>query len=218
MHPWQPSNTMRLAHCEPVDYLAAVGYWHVLGDAQSPVADEDDPGSWESARAADHRLVRERLTAEKPEQRSGDKQGIASPFRITWPDRMPGLRTWSGNQTLAKLIAKMQSALTIEALSEAGNDLATVCVPLKGTSGLDRSAAQTALEMGFSANELDMPIYQRVAVELLAIIGLETLPLVSWDTRKCGWIHDGRLWRMTVEHRIEGYYRWGQAKLIDITT
>ena len=211
MHPWLSAYTTPPARVEPADFLAAIGYWHVLGDDFTHVANEDDEGEWEAARATDHRLVRSRLTADQPKPRANKDGAVWGPWSIKWPDRVPGLKTWAGNMTLPKLIAKLQAALTPAALAAAGDDLAKVAVPLKGVSGLDRAAAGSSLDIGFSPSELDIPVVQRPAVELLAIIGLNTLPLVSWDTRECGWIYDGRIWRMTVEHRAEYYYRWGQA-------
>jgi hypothetical protein len=55
-----------------------------------------------------------------------------------------------------------------------------------------------------------MDIQCRPGVELLAIFGLETVPLVSFGPRSCGFVHGGRLWRFSVEARDGGYaFRWG---------
>lgn len=200
--------------CEPVDYLATVGYWHVLHGRATPVADEDDPESVADAMRTDHRIVFDRLKEHDAEPRGADKDGAKwGPWRCYWPDFVPGLKTWAGRLTLAMIIAKYQSSLTLASLAEADGNLMRVAVPLVGVSGLDRHAAGNAVDIGFSPNDLGMPVYQRVAVELLAIIGLSTVPLVSWDTRECGWMHDGKVWRMTVEHRAGYYYRWGHARV-----
>jgi hypothetical protein len=60
-----------------------------------------------------------------------------------------------------------------------------------------------------------MDVQCRPAVELLAVVGLEAVPLVSFGPRLCGFVHDGQLWRFEVEGRSGGYaYRWGEVSAV----
>lgn len=189
------------------EYLARVGFDAMLGTA-TPPDDEDDPESVEAARLADHERVRAELLSVKPAPLTG-REGAAWVRQITWPDRVPGLKTWAGNQTLPKLLAKLQAAVRTD--SPVG--LFEFRHPMKGATGFDALSCQDALDIGFSPNVLDMEVVQRPGLELLAVVGLETLPLVSYAPRECGFVHDGKLWRFPVELREGGYYhRWGQLK------
>jgi hypothetical protein len=125
---------------------------------------------------------------------------------ITWPDRVPDLVTWSGQQTLSKIVGTRITMLegTIE-------DLYEFRAPHKSVSGLDGWCAQSAIDIGFSPSTHDMLIMQRPALELLAILGLENVPLISYSARTCGFVHDKTLWKFRVESRNGNYYhRWGE--------
>jgi hypothetical protein len=55
-----------------------------------------------------------------------------------------------------------------------------------------------------------MPVWQRPALELLAIFGAEVVPLVARAVNEYGYIHGGRLWRFPLVARDGGYYHaWG---------
>ena len=69
-----------------------------------------------------------------------------------------------------------------------------------------------SIDIGFSPSRLGMDIQCRPAVELLAIVGLETVPLVSFGPRDCGFLHGGCVWRFTVEQRE------GEGRGVDITS
>jgi hypothetical protein len=57
-----------------------------------------------------------------------------------------------------------------------------------------------------------MDIECRPAVELLAIVGLEVVPLVSFGPHQCGFLDGGNVWRFEVEERAGGYFRrWGTS-------
>jgi hypothetical protein len=131
---------------------------------------------------------------------------------ITWPDRVPGLVTWSGKQTLPRLICDAQAALRAARTP----DLIEARAARKGVSGLDPSVCHSALDVGFSLAVQGIPVVQRPGVELLAIVGLETVPLVSFERRVCGYLYEGRIWRFSVERRGEhGYHQWGSVALDD---
>lgn len=203
---------------DPLILLARVGFDEILADIGGPTdpawADEDDQAAMDAAaevaRLSDHIRVRDALIDTKPRPRGANSSGVQWVRPITWPDRMPGFVTWSGQMTLEKTVKKWQAEI------KKATDLYTHTVYAVGSSGFDPLTTQSALDIGFSPAALLMPIQQRPGLELLAIVGLETLPLVSWPRRKshvreCGFILDGIVYRMPVEHREHYYYRWGWA-------
>lgn len=196
------------------EYLSRVGFDALLGTA-TPSADEDDAEAVEAARLADHRRVCNRLLSVPAKPLVG-REGVSWLGQITWVDRVPGLKTWAGQVTLPKLISKLQDAIR----KPSPDDLFEFRCPLKGATGIDALSCQNAIDIGFSPNALDMPVVQRPAMELLAIYGLETLPLLSFASRVCGFVHDGKLWRFPVEERDGGYYhRWGtvtEVRLLEV--
>lgn len=189
------------------EYLARVGFDALLDAAAQP-ADEDDDDAIEAARLADHARVRARLLSATPAPLVG-REGAAWVVPVTWPDRLPGLKTWAGQQTLPKLLTKLQEAVR----AAPPGDLFGLRHPLKGATGFDALSCQDAPDVGFSPAVLDMPVVQRPALELLAVVGLETVPLLSFGPRDCGFLHAGRAWRFPVEPRDGGYYhRWGALR------
>lgn len=198
------------------EYLAQVGYTWLLGSPHQP-ADEDDADAIAEARQRDHDLVIERLLETKAEARVYESRGVNWICEVTWPDRVPGLITWSGQQTLPKLIAARQAAAS-ESLGfedQARNPL-TLTAALSGASGLDPQACVDAIDAGFSISKLGVLIVQRPALELLAVLGLEQVPLVSFAARSCAFVHNGTLWRFDVHAREGGYYhRWGELRAAD---
>lgn len=160
-----------------------------------------------------HAAVAESLLT--PAQAVQGRAGVAWMRQITWPDRVPGLMTWGGQQMLAGLIRETQRMLR-EGLracpQDTPLDLLTLRVARVGTSGLDALSCPDPLDIGFSPAALGMPTQQRPGVELLAIVGLETVPIVSFARRRCGFLHAGRIWQFPVERRGEyGYHRWGSV-------
>jgi hypothetical protein len=204
------------------EQLARIGYAALLADRGGPTvpewADEDDAeavaAAAEVARLADHAKLRDVLVHAKPEPRAGELLGAKWVRLITWPDRVPGLKTWAAQSTLPKIIKAHQSRLReadANDLFEAKGHYRTS--KGEGPSGLDALTCQGAIDIGFSPSRLGMDIQCRPAVELLAIVGLETVPLVSFGPRDCGFLHGGCVWRFTVEQREGGYfYRWGTLK------
>lgn len=194
------------------EYLAQVGFRLLRGE---PTDWEDDtPQAEEAAARADHWRVKAIL---------GDigataiRNGVClrspwfEPMNITWPDRLPDLKTWAGQQTLDKIVAKL-----VQAISQAeGDNLFSLRMPMKGATGFDSLSCPDAIDCGFSPAALDMEVVQRPALELLAIIGLESLPLISFGHRQCGFIHGDLTWRFPVEPRDGGYYhRWGNLSRV----
>ncbi|ADG70106.1 hypothetical protein Plim_4299 (plasmid) [Planctopirus limnophila DSM 3776] len=133
---------------------------------------------------------------------------------ITWPDRVPGLVTWTGQMTLPKIINGM-----IDALKKAKDveDIRAFQAPMTGATGFDLRTAIEPLDAGFSLDKLGMPIMRRVGLELLGIIGLQTLPLVSLGGRKAGVIYRGKMYQFPVLPRSGGYYhKWGNVTEMEI--
>lgn len=133
---------------------------------------------------------------------------------LTWPDRVPGLVTWSGQMTLSKIIRDMLSE--VKKAKEIG-DIRAFRAPMTGATGFDLMTAIEPLDAGFSLNELGMPIMRRVGLELLSIIGLQALPLISLGGRKCGVIYRGNMYQFPVLTRSGGYYhKWGNVSEMEI--
>lgn len=131
---------------------------------------------------------------------------------ISWPDRVPELKTWAGRVTLHGLIGKLQKALRGGRI-ESGEDLLRFEAPIKGVSGFDHAAAADPIDIGFSPAALDMPIIQKPGQELLAVYAMECLSLVSSShptRRMCGFLWEGSVYEMEVQPRAGGcYFRWG---------
>lgn len=187
------------------EYLARVGFAHLLGRDATPVDDYADDEEREAARLADHAIVRERLLSAEPTPSYDD--GARWIIPITWPGRVPRLKTWAGRQTLAAIIADHQEAIA----ASGERDLYRLITFGTGPSGVDSRPCSTALDDGFSRNDLLVKISIWPAVELLAIVGIETLPLISFGGREIGFAHDGRLWRFRSEPRTGYYSRWGNV-------
>lgn len=200
----------------PVEHLARVGF-ALLCPALSPPEDEDDPASVAAALAVDHRRVADILRDSHAEG-NANYAGVKWLGRlISWPDRLPDLVTWTGQMSLAKIVKARVKMLGDGPIG----DLYAYQAAAKGTTGLDGATCQDALDAGFSAATLDLAVVQRPALELLAILGLESCPLVSFGKRDAGYLWDefgdGRhaLYRFTVEARDGGYYhRWGPLKRV----
>lgn len=205
------------------EYLALLGYRHVLGAPTAP-RDEDDAESRAAAKQIDDARVFSALLDTEPKPMLRGALGALWLRPITWPDRVPGFVTWAGQQTLPKIIRARQLAIRWEGEGKAGRkhrdlstaDPLTLTVPMRGASGIDANSCPLALDAGFSVSTLEMSVAQRPALELLAIIGLELVPLVSFAPRECGFVADGVLWRFSVEARDGSYYhRWGELREAD---
>jgi hypothetical protein len=204
------------------EYLARVGFDALLrrvGESTVPdwVLDEGDNALIAAhgieASQEGRRRVRAELLGARPEPRPGGALGAKWLGVISWPDRLPGLKTWAGQSTLPKIIAAHQRRL---ATCDAGDLFEARGVYRtskgEGPSGLDGSTCRDAIDIGFSPSALGMDVECRPAIELLAILGLETVPLLSFAPRVCGFVHAGKLWKFPVEQRDGGYYyRWGET-------
>ena len=117
------------------------------------------------------------------------------------PDEQPAKR---------KRRKKIVMPLSVEQAAEKIGDLFAFGAPFGGTSGFDPVLALDPRDVGFSPNDIGLPIFQRPALELLAILGANIVPLVSFGYRQCGFIFDGKLHRFSVEARSGGYlFQWG---------
>lgn len=191
-----------------IEYLARVGFGVLSPKTPIVCHDEDAAGAYAAAEresaAVDNATVRTLLLESGPEP-VANYNGVRWLGRtITWPDRVPDLKTWAGQQTLPKIIAKLQAML-----KGAAGDLYAARAFGKGASGMDALSCQGDIDIGFSPNALQMDVQQRPGLELLAIVGLESVPLVSFGRLICGFIHDEKLWRFKVESRGQYYGRWG---------
>ncbi len=207
------------------------------------LADGGEPMGEANRALIEHEFVRSVLAGSDAMHRPrplGDSDGASwLGFTITWPNRVPDLKPWAGRSTLPQIITQRRASLKkmpddvrmrvslyewsvfpdrkpakkakvpAGADAEPGEDLREG----EGHSGIDSLCCPNALDAGFSPAALDMPVAYRPALELLAIIGMEFVPLVSFGARECGFVHDGRVWRFAVEPRDGGYrYRWGALK------
>jgi hypothetical protein len=178
----------------PCDYLAKVGY-----DYLSERGD-----------------VREQLLATKPQPRKGDLNGARWLRLITWPDRVPGLKTWAGRANLPGIISGHQQRLRESTESDPIKARGWIVTAKgQGPSGIDPLVCQDPRDIGFSPSEADISIECRPGVELLAILGLELMPLISFAPRICGFVHGVRLWQFQIEERSGGYsFRWDQLEKV----
>lgn len=205
-----------MMHHYPCELLARIGFDFLRGDYRAWPGDyrawptdEDDPESMAEARAKEHRHVSRKLLDTSPHQ-FPHGAGCTWHLQITWPDRVPGLVTWSGQQTLTKLIADRQALL-----GEPRDDLYEFSVGSKTASGIDATSCLDSIDVGFNPRAHDMLIASRPGIELLAIVGLERVPLISYANRECGFAHEGKLYRFTVEPREGNYYhRWGEISTV----
>lgn len=199
----------------PVTFLGQIGF-EILRGAPSPLdeelADADYARAMAEAGARDSRHVGDILRSEPPKPAPFGDGMLWLGRTITWPDRVPGLVTWSGQQTLAKITRTRQAALGDSPI----DDILSFASPVTGVTGLDPVTSRDPVDIGYSPNALGMAVEQRVGCELLAIIGLESLPLVSFARRVCGLIHHGVVWRFVVSARAGGYYhRWGLMETVE---
>ena len=200
----------QIGRSEPIDDLSE--------ELDSEQASREMREAYAAARKADAEAVLEFLrSADSPRPLSHGDGAQWAGFILNWPDRVPSLKVWSGNQTLAKIIRERQKAiLTAKPMPahecsfprqpEPVRWLMSHIAPLKGASGLDRLSARTAIEMGF--DPAGMFRETRVAIELLAIIGAQHVAFIPYDFRRIGYIYDGYHWSMRIEKRGDYYGRW----------
>ena len=128
------------------------------------------------------------LTA-KPDQH-GDGcflKGNGFSLRVTWPDRIPGLKTWAGQQSLPVIIRNRVEAL--KHMPE-GMDPLQYQADCGGASGFDPRTTES-LDLGFSPNALGMTVLWKPALELWAVIGLEFVNILLLADGRFGWLSRG---------------------------
>jgi hypothetical protein len=247
------------------EYLARVGYEWLIEARGIPREWLDDDWGDEDLRAAtadrdakEHlRVARELLHIGDVEPRNNGLHGIrwgrtdADGILIDWPDRVPGLKTWAGRQSLHMIVRQRLSELSVglalpeppadwfawlddpaarpkpkpkkgpkakgiatgEALAE-GEAAQEGIQVASGASGIDALVVVTALDAGFSLSSLGIPVPSRPFTELLAVIGLQSLPLVSFGPRVCGFVHGGNVWRFAVKDRDGWGKVWGPLERV----
>jgi CRISPR-associated protein Csb3 len=147
------------------------------------------------------------LTTWKVTPRQGNDGVVWGPWKLDWPDRVPRLKTWAGQVTLAGLIRERQKALKKNCKP---SEAVLACTATAGgASGLDASTALTPLDIGFSPDAHGIEIEFRVGAELLAMIGLQVSPVaVSPDGRTLwllGGVHPLRF-RVEKRGKYQGAY------------
>lgn len=205
---------------EPCDYFAQVGFRWVLdriGRAQ-PDHDWSEEGGYPEdrqryldARRSDHQRVADwlrSLDVAPPGNSEGAKlTDEIGDLYLTWPRRVPAIKVWAGQLTLAKIIKKLQKALPKQV-----PDIMAAEATVTGATGIDRFSAPTSLEVGFSLNGTNTKIVARVGVELLACLGLEQVPLLLYPDRRIGYWAGGEHYAFRVEPREQYYRRFGEAE------
>ncbi|MBV8091948.1 MAG: hypothetical protein JO110_01690, partial [Acetobacteraceae bacterium] len=174
--------------------------------------DEDDREKFLAARRVDHQRVadwlREAEVTAIPNRHGCEIGGV----RIMWADRVPALKVWAGQQTLAKLVKQRQKALPKKV-----EDVLACESPISGSSGLYKPCATTALEDGFSIDAAGMQRLTLVGMELLAILGLETLAITVYPDGALGYDADGSRWTFRIEDRNDYYGRWSMAERVRVS-
>ena len=200
------NNAKSLHNGNPCEILARIGFEALAKMAEPTSADDGDSSHEDHARVAT--LLRQ---AEARENQYGSVFWLGR--KISWPERLPELVTWSGRQTLGKLIKKYQSALSVRV-----ENLFTFTAALKGASGLDPLINLDPIDVGFSANGVGIEVQQRPAVELLAIYALDFTPVLSFGGGEYAIMEDMIEWRFGAEKRAGGYYsRWTFAQGRELT-
>jgi len=203
---------------EPAEYFAQIGYRWLLDKIGRSEPDHDwseDGGGYDdrekflAARRLDHQRVadwlREAEVKPIPNRHGCEIGGV----RIMWADRVPTLKVWAGQQTLAKLVKQRQKALPKKV-----EDVLACEAPISGSSGLYKPCATTALEDGFSADAVGMDRVTLVGMELLAVIGLEALAVTVYPDGTVGYDTDESRWKFRIEDRNDYYGRWGTAERV----
>lgn len=213
-------NRERPYDCLPCEHFAQVGKAWVLeriGLSQPDTdwslegGDESDHDKYLAARLRDEQRIADWLREQKTKEIQHRNGMDFGDLRIMWPDRVPSLKAWSGQQTLAKITKARQKLLRGEIM-----DVIAFEAALGGTSGIDASVATTALEDGFSADALGIERVTRVGMELLAILGANLIPITVYPDAdgKIGYDHEGWHWVFPIEKRNDYYWRWGMASAV----
>lgn len=205
---------------QPCDYFAKVGYEIILnriGHTQpfGQIGDPDegfDAAAFRAARFDENIRVATELGEAKISKLFGRRGIFIGSHAVRWPDRIPSLVTWAGRQTLENIALSRQDAVGPMTLGV--GPLSEYIAQLGGASGFDGSFAPTQLEVGFDVtNAHQMTMGVRIYIELLAIIGLETIPITIYpDGRSFGYEAGGRKWKFAMEPRGDYYGRWSTAR------
>lgn len=202
----------------PCDWFAQLGFFRVLEiiGPSEPAEDwskeggtDADHEAYLAARRDEHQRVAEWLRCAKVRTIQYHNGMWFGDLQIAWPDRVPALKVWAGQQTLAKLAKQRQKALPKKV-----SDVLAAEASISGSSGLDKSTATTSLEDGFSVHVQGMQRITRVGMELLAMIGAECIPLTVYPDGRIGYTANDSRWAFCVEARGDYYGRWSEARLV----
>lgn len=203
---------------EPAEWFAQVGFFVVLEkigrsepdhDWSQDGGDDRDREAFLAARCEDHQRVADWLREAEAYPIANRNGATIGGQQIRWPDRVPALKVWAGQQTLAKIVKQRQKSLPTIV-----SDVLACEAAITGSSGLYKPCATTALEDGFSVNAAGMKRVTFVGMELLAIIGLDTLPLTVYPDGAIGYKARGAQFAFRIEDRNDYYGRWGMAEKI----
>lgn len=194
----------------PCELLARIGFdaLNTSPANQYDFPDYDDDREYSAlAQIADHCSVADRMRESELTDNQNYNGVVWLGRRIDWPDRVPAMKTWAGQMSLKKIIGKFVKSLGKQPI----NDLFAFRAPLKGASGLDSRSCPNAIDVGFSLNaHPEMLVEMRPGIELLAVIGLQQMPILSFARRDVGILYDGKIYRWRIEKRDGGYLsRWG---------
>lgn len=218
-------------YTSPVDVFARAAYLHIAGNR-----------SHITPRSRDE-IVLAALTdpSRKPEYYRTGTDMVANwlGVRIRWPQRLPDLRTWAGQQTLRHVIEARREALAYDIVTQAKKSRQKIDLPedvglldwrrpIHGMLGIDHRSTASNLDIGFSPDALGMRVNCYAAAELLAILGVDLMPLIRWGHRAYGYIttdhmhapdpdrrprvmSDIRAWRFACPNRSKYLTTWSIA-------
>src|SRR5882724_1560884 len=191
----------------PCELLAKIGFdaLNTSPANHSSFSDYDDDREHSAlAVIADHRAIANRMRDSELSDNANYQGAKWLGHLIDWPDRVPALKTWAGQMSLKKIIAKFVKSLGKEPI----DDLFAFRAGLKGGSGMDASVCPNAIDAGFSlADHPEILIEMRPGVELLAVIGLQHVRLMSFARQEVGILFDNKIYRWAIEKRDGGYLR-----------
>lgn len=211
-----PPYTLYRATHSPAQHFALAGYQYLdarIDNSAQPSDDYEDehPGAVDAWRdKAILALLRgsepPKKQRKEPDENGKEKIVTLAGVRIDWHLALPELKVWAGKANMLTVTSRRLAALW--ECEPDGSRLLDWTVPLKTASGLDARIQTDPIDVGFSLAALGMKIMTFAAAELLAIIGLQTSPIVRWSKENYGYADaTGQWWRFRVLDRSDGYHR-----------
>lgn len=211
-----PGLFLEMPAMSPCELLARIGFdaLNTSPANHGTFADYDEDRDHSAmAVIADHRNIADRMRESELSDNPNYNGATWMGHLIDWPDRVPAVKSWAGQMSLKKIIAKFVKSLGKAPI----DDLFAFRAGLKGASGIDARVCPNAIDVGFNLpDHPDMLIEMRPGVELLAMIGMQHVPIVSFARREVGVMHDSKLYRWQIEKRDGGYLRrWGDEVAVE---